>query len=246
MAEKKYIIQIPEPCSQNWRQMLPGQTGRFCGHCSHQVTDFSKMTDAEIIAVIEKSAGKVCGRVNNTDLDRVITKSPNPGKSNRLRQAVAATLLLLSGRQIVVSEPLNEQATLLQQSQPEIPASLYPDNIDTSRQGLLKGSVLDSISKLPIEFVSIKNLKTDKHCVTDTLGKFEIMASPGDTIEIQTLGYTTKKIAITNLETRSYLLEERMEMHTLGMMVTYRKPTVKEKIKRFFRIKHRPNSVEKL
>ena len=241
MAENKYIIQIPEPCSQNWHQMLPDQTGRFCTHCAHQVTDFSKMTDAEIIAVIEKSAGKVCGRVNNTDLDRVITKAPTPGKSNRLRQAVAAALLLLSGRQFVAGEPVNKQPILLLQSQNELPESAHPDNIDTSRQGLLKGSVLDSISRLPIEFASVKNLKTNKHCVTDTLGKFEIMASPGDTIEIQTLGYTTKKFALTNLETRSYLLEERMEMHTLGMMVTYRKPTVKEKIKRFFRVKYKPH-----
>lgn len=78
-----FSIQIQTPCDKNWGEMLPDEKGRFCLHCSKQVTDFTQLTDAEIIDFFENkknSSHQVCGRFLNTQLNRVI--SPPPVKSN--------------------------------------------------------------------------------------------------------------------------------------------------------------------
>jgi hypothetical protein len=41
MNNRAYLLQIPQPCKEDWQQMMPGQTGRFCAHCSESVVDFT-------------------------------------------------------------------------------------------------------------------------------------------------------------------------------------------------------------
>ena len=82
MKERKSLsINIPDPCKQAWSDMAPVEDGRFCQHCQKKVVDFSAMTDQEIITVIHKSEGKLCGRLipviitlqqSKTDLDEIV------------------------------------------------------------------------------------------------------------------------------------------------------------------------------
>lgn len=43
-------ISIPDPCNQNWNQMLPNEKGRYCDTCKLTVVDFTKMSNEEIKA----------------------------------------------------------------------------------------------------------------------------------------------------------------------------------------------------
>ena len=42
-------VVVPSPCSQNWNKMPAQDQGRFCKHCSHVVTDFTRMSDEEVV-----------------------------------------------------------------------------------------------------------------------------------------------------------------------------------------------------
>ena len=68
---KKFQLQIPEPCHEDWDKMTPGDKGRFCDSCQKTVHDFTGMSDAQLIAFFKKpSTGSVCGRFYNDQLER--------------------------------------------------------------------------------------------------------------------------------------------------------------------------------
>ncbi len=76
--ETKYEIEIPKPCHENWNQMTPDATGKFCGSCAKNVIDFTKMNTQEIQDYFLENQGKmVCGRFKNEQLDSLIIKIPN-------------------------------------------------------------------------------------------------------------------------------------------------------------------------
>jgi len=71
MKTQHYIIQIPEPCHEDWNSMTPDPTGRFCGSCCKSVIDFSNKTDEEIRTILlEKKNEKVCGHFRKTQVGR--------------------------------------------------------------------------------------------------------------------------------------------------------------------------------
>lgn len=39
---------IPEPCHENWKNMVATEKGKFCGTCKTEVVDFTTMNKAEI------------------------------------------------------------------------------------------------------------------------------------------------------------------------------------------------------
>jgi len=68
---KKFQLQVPEPCHEDWDKMTPGDKGRFCDSCQKTVHDFTGMSDAQLIAFFKKpSNGSVCGRFYNDQLER--------------------------------------------------------------------------------------------------------------------------------------------------------------------------------
>lgn len=71
-------VVVPSPCSQNWNKMPAQDQGRFCKHCSHVVTDFTRMSDEEVVHyLIQHKHEKVCGHFRNDQLRRLrITVTP--------------------------------------------------------------------------------------------------------------------------------------------------------------------------
>jgi len=71
VMSKKFQLQIPEPCHEDWNEMTPVQQGRFCDSCQKSVVDFTGMSDMQLIAFFKKpSTGSVCGRFFNDQLER--------------------------------------------------------------------------------------------------------------------------------------------------------------------------------
>lgn len=60
-------ISIPAPCHQPWQQMTAEGNGRHCTNCSKIVTDFTVMSNSEIINYLS-SATQVCGRFTDQQL----------------------------------------------------------------------------------------------------------------------------------------------------------------------------------
>ena len=68
---KKFQLQVPVPCHEDWNKMTPGDKGRFCDSCQKTVHDFTDMSDAQLIAFFKKpSTGSLCGRFYNDQLER--------------------------------------------------------------------------------------------------------------------------------------------------------------------------------
>jgi len=98
MFSKTVQIEIPNPCGEKWDSMTVVEKGRFCGSCERVLTDFSKMSDKEIINHLSKN-GKVCGRFRNDQLNRQLYT----GKENRnyfLRWSLGAMLGLGIGNSV--------------------------------------------------------------------------------------------------------------------------------------------------
>ncbi len=49
------MIHLTTPCNENWDKMTPVDGGRHCGSCDKVITDYTKMTDEEIIAHMNSS-----------------------------------------------------------------------------------------------------------------------------------------------------------------------------------------------
>jgi hypothetical protein len=75
--ETKYKITIPQPCHEDWNQMTPDETGRFCSSCAKSVVDFTGMKAIEIQDYFIKTQGQnVCGRFKTQQLDTIIIQIP--------------------------------------------------------------------------------------------------------------------------------------------------------------------------
>lgn len=57
------MISISKPCHKDWDAMMPVTSGRHCAACQTDVVDFTRMTDAEVLAFMaERHGQRVCGR----------------------------------------------------------------------------------------------------------------------------------------------------------------------------------------
>jgi len=65
-------VRIKNPCWQHWDSMAENAGGKFCSQCSKSVIDFTLVSDTEIIALLGKSSGTVCGRLTNQQLRSLI------------------------------------------------------------------------------------------------------------------------------------------------------------------------------
>lgn len=62
-TRNKPTIHISKPCHEDWQQMTPQEKGRYCDRCCLVVTDFTAMSQQEIIHYLsERKQQRVCGR----------------------------------------------------------------------------------------------------------------------------------------------------------------------------------------
>lgn len=78
MAKSRHFeISIPEPCGVPWESMSHvDELKRHCSSCDRVITDFSKMSDEELILMFRYSNGKLCGRFDKSQLDRPLRMLP--------------------------------------------------------------------------------------------------------------------------------------------------------------------------
>lgn len=66
-----FRLTIPQPCHEQWDEMTPVEKGRYCKACSKTITDFSGMSDAEVLdRIANRNSEPLCGRFSNDQLNR--------------------------------------------------------------------------------------------------------------------------------------------------------------------------------
>lgn len=64
-------LSLPTPCHESWDAMTPTAVGRHCAACQKVVIDFTRQTDAELLAYFQRaSPGQTCGRFLPAQLER--------------------------------------------------------------------------------------------------------------------------------------------------------------------------------
>ncbi|WP_167013411.1 carboxypeptidase-like regulatory domain-containing protein [Chitinophaga sp. Cy-1792] len=178
-------LSIPKPCEQSWDGMLPIDGGRFCEACNKQVLDFTHMTDAEIVRLLKKTKGEICGRVHIQQIDRELRE--------REWQALLPTLVLTAVLSTIIPGTSHGQSITKNASKA---TQIKTKHIQ------LQGIITDLHSGVAIPGVTIM-LKEDSKIGTtsgnDGSFKIDIPITGGqDSVNLtfSSMGYDGKELAI--------------------------------------------------
>jgi hypothetical protein len=134
MGQKKYILKIDASCSQSWSNMTAVSQGRYCEVCAKNVIDFTTMSDSEIVRLLEKQQGNICGKLNTTQLNRVIQIQERQHLGSRLYKFLTG-LFFLSG--------LNSLQA--QNNEPKTPEIIQTEARKSTNETLLEKEKLQTI-----------------------------------------------------------------------------------------------------
>jgi hypothetical protein len=226
-------LQVADPCHENWNTMTTLEQGRYCQSCQKTVTDFSMMTDKEILNHLSKRNADVCGRFTADQLDRtMIGEHKKKFSWAYVLNFVIATFLTVNyaSAQQIHARP-NKVAT----TNKEIVSSRGSAEGEFSfvvPEGIRKidGMVIDSKTNRPIPFATVSVKGTTNKVAADENGKFSLSVMfSGDelVIEISAVRYTTQFINVSksNKGKLSFYLEVNAEI--LGDFVVKSVPATK-------------------
>lgn len=113
-------LSIPQPCSESWAAMTPAAQGRHCAACAKVVIDFTALSDAEVVALLQRTAAP-CGRFREDQLQRVLR--PLAGPAPRWRTWLAAAAAVIGLRESLPAPAVAQRPTSLA-TQPLAPRQL--------------------------------------------------------------------------------------------------------------------------
>ena len=93
--KRDYLLSIENPCEKIlWESMAGSENGKFCNLCSKNVIDFSILTDAEIIKIIENPSRDICAKMSVSQTNRLLN---NQYERKKFHLSKTITTLLLIG-----------------------------------------------------------------------------------------------------------------------------------------------------
>lgn len=194
MKIKTLRLSIPEPCHEDWNNMTPTLQGRYCQACEKEVTDFSQMTDAQIVQLIEKGKGNYCGRFRPEQLDRDISLSvPQYVLSPWAKAGILAASVLLA------VPGMSQQTRLSTKPAAQVTLVTPEKEVGSNTPFILKGTVTDQEGE-PLIAASILLVGTSSGTVTDLDGHFTMRIEqqlPNLALTFSYIGYEAKTITVT-------------------------------------------------
>jgi len=90
---------IPEPCNIPWDGMTPvDKDQRHCSSCDRVITDFSKMSDDELMLYFRHASGKMCGRFSKSQINRPFQLLPDKSSKAKWWRTFFLFPLLIFGK----------------------------------------------------------------------------------------------------------------------------------------------------
>ena len=214
------LIQIKQPCHEDWNKMTPEKQGRFCASCTKSVIDFTSMTDNEIIRYLDKSSSKLCGRFNVEQLQRPLTETQlKPKKNWRYWLVSIASILLLMNRtvaQTIIGNRAIVDTSVVPTNHEFVKGKVISTQVANQ---VLRGTIIDDVSGKPIQGVSIVVLGKKIGVVTDKLGHFNLNTdnlSKQFAIIVSYVGYETKELNVNKRKLKELNIRIK-EMNTTLM-----------------------------
>ena len=209
--------------------------GRFCHSCSKTVTDFSTMTDTEILKYLSNAPGNTCGRFAADQVNREIYVPATPAKKTFWAYLLSMFLPVmvvnrLNAQKKVAAKPKTEQAANAK------PAKVQLINVDckevASDTTKLTGSAIDKSDSLSID-VQMKPvimgliIEYDKVKPRDTIAAVISKATKNEMFSVYpNPAVKGKKASIKVNETGEFTLQF---MDLESKMIVYKNVTVTSK-----------------
>ncbi|KAB2817988.1 carboxypeptidase-like regulatory domain-containing protein [Phaeocystidibacter marisrubri] len=214
LMNKRYTLQIPDPCSQKWSEMTPQADGRHCDQCDKVIRDFTSYTDAQILSAIENE--KVCGRFRPDQLNR--TYKRHDESSKRWISVFATTLALASSSsaesQIITPTPTDT----IHDSD-----TLKVVEVTNKNQIILRGNVSDKETgeKLFQVYITVEN--TEYKTASNFDGDFELAISEelvenGFTLKFTSYGYDGIKLIFAPNEYKGTFINMECTAQYMGLL----------------------------
>ncbi|WP_129020459.1 carboxypeptidase-like regulatory domain-containing protein [Edaphocola flava] len=147
--------------------MLPEEKGKFCLSCQKSVIDFSSMSDAQIVRVLEQSSGAICGRMRASQQQRDLKMiTPNSNWFFAVCRSAVGLMFALGTNNAIAQEKHSNKIELV----PISPADM--SKIDSAKEYLM-GRVTDQDgNELPGAVIQIKDI--DVVMLSDDFGIFSL------------------------------------------------------------------------
>lgn len=204
-------LTIPTPCHENWHAMTVVEKGRHCKACDKVLTDFTGMSDQELLRFLDEKDTKLCGRFDRSQLDRVLQPRAKANSGFPVFWKLMVASLLTAGT--LQANPRN--STTIEWKSSVIPGSQKQGNTGSGIKRVLKGSVVKAGTLKPVAGATVFLPALEVKVQTDKEGKFTLHFTSGDEVlelDIAAEGLEEQQILITPKERTTvqvYLEEEK-------------------------------------
>ncbi|MBL8909768.1 MAG: hypothetical protein JNM17_03590 [Archangium sp.] len=89
-------LRIASPCSMTWEAMRGNSRVRHCDECNLKVFEISKLTEAEVRALLAKNGGRICGQIFKRKDGTVLTRDCPEGVAAMHRRLLAGMSLVVT------------------------------------------------------------------------------------------------------------------------------------------------------
>jgi hypothetical protein len=237
-------LSIPQTCHQSWQQMTTVNEGRHCEHCCKTVTDFTLMTNDEIINYLS-AKNNICGRFEHQQLNYInrhlyIEDLSASGRWKRilLIAGMITTInsLKVSGQNkaAIVKTPDASQACPTTSSKNYMLGkvlqtdSTSKNKHNTINEVVIKGKVTDKSDRSTIPGVTIKVKGTNTITQTDVSGNFTIhVQDQYQVLQVSYVGYILQEIPLNGDVTKLYDIQMQENTSMLGEVVIVKQSLLK-------------------
>lgn len=178
---------IPKPCSENWHEMTPTEKGAFCKACKSNVVDFTTKTNTEIFDIIQ-SGQSHCGRFREDQIGvNISRREVSNSFLNFKAMAAAIAALFATGKLWAAGDNDAKPAAVVSATTADTSAISHKTEnkqtiVNENRIVEVKGRVVDTKTRKPLEDVSVYLNHTNYITRTDKNGNFSLLVNP-DSVE---------------------------------------------------------------
>jgi hypothetical protein len=233
-------ISIPDPCTIPWDTMNPvTPQQRHCSSCDRVITDFTKMSDAELISFFNTNH-HACGKFSPHQLNRELKIDRTITRAGSWKNIFMIPALLLGIETFAREKPNPGENKVVSSFIENVVEnnSEQPTVNSTNDSLVISGYVTDSVTGEAVLFALVYLEDHSVSATTDVNGYFSVkIPNPGENssvnIVVQNIGYvttTTRKANLTGATMHIGL--EPAETHMVGIVITDDSP--RSKTHRFF------------
>ncbi|MBG8554457.1 carboxypeptidase-like regulatory domain-containing protein [Hymenobacter guriensis] len=219
-------INVPKPCGESWSGMTPATQGRHCAACNKVVVDFTRMTDAELLAFLHRQPGTSCGRFTSEQLNRPLVV---PAAASPWRRWLAAAALALGLGEVVASSARAQVPVSQLGQQPIWNTPVQSADISTESTIAIRGRVIDASTGQGLPNVTVFIRETMNGASTNQGGTFSLQIPmpivPGQKLEFSSIGFLREERIISDIQQGFIAVSLKLDKRPItGAIIIERKP----------------------